>query len=283
MHFNSVIYRINGQPNMKIHNLPSFLLTLLILSIAIEVNASAFDTSISITGSTTFDASFSSENTTGQMGNIENGSLTTTSLSGSVATGANPLLGTLTNIGDSFSFGGSGNATPTLQDFAIGIGNQIIINNSGPSAFEVVLQLDYENTVDSFGTDAFSDSEFSLSLDGGGTEHFFTDLVSDTANGNTRDGNDTGNSGGELSIDGFLTITLLLAASDSITLDSFWTVEGGAFETNDTALFNSEFTFSVISVTNRSIPPAIVPTPGTLVLMGLSLISFGLSRKANIL
>ena len=43
---------------MKIHNLPSFLLTLLMLSIAIEVNASAFDASISITGTTTFDDGF---------------------------------------------------------------------------------------------------------------------------------------------------------------------------------------------------------------------------------
>ncbi|GEM_PF-5569133 len=268
---------------MEKYHFSKFVLFILALLISLEVNAAAFDSNISITGETFFDdgtdTGFSFGNTTGQMTNIEGGSSTATTLAGDTATGNNPLSGTLTDIGDSFSFGGSGSATTGEPDFAIGIDNQITIENTNISSFEVVLQLDYRNLVSSSGTDAFSNSEFSLSMDGGSTEHFFTHLVSDTVNENENNGAYTGNYGGELSIDNILTITLLLAANETVILDSFWTLEGGAFESGDQAQFDSEFTFSVMSVTDQSTPPVVVPTPGTLILVILGLISFSLSRQ----
>ncbi|MDO8941047.1 MAG: hypothetical protein Q7U98_17980 [Methylicorpusculum sp.] len=238
-------------------------------------SAALFNSNISITGTTTFDTGFSFGPTTGQMTNTIGGTPTTTSLAGSIATGNNPLTGNLTHIGDSYSFGGSGAATDA--EFAMGIDSLITITNNSTSLFEIIFQLDYRNFVTSAGSDAFADSEFSVSRDG--TEIFFTDLVSDTVNGNTIGGNTASGLGGNLSESGLFQIVLLLNPSQSTTLDSFWTLEGGDFATGN-AEFDSLFSFNLISVTDKTTqPPSPVPTPSALALISISLFGFGFSRN----
>ncbi|NOQ63301.1 MAG: hypothetical protein GQ582_02165 [Methyloprofundus sp.] len=241
-------------------------------------NAVPFDSSISITGSTTFDDSFGSGNTSGQMTNTESGVETSTIFSGAISTGSNPLNGTLFDIGDGFSFGGSGSATN--GEFSIGIDNQFTITNNSTADFEVILGLNYSNSVNTTGADAFSDSEFSFSI--GGAEVFFTDLVSDTVNGNSIGGTFNGDFGGSL-LDASSTgeFTLLLSASDTISLSSFWTLEGGDFN-GGTAEFESLFSFNVLSVTDQSSPPITVPAPGILALMNIALFGFFFSRQRKV-
>lgn len=268
---------------MKISNLIALFTFTTALFFSPFASAAPFNSNISITGSTSFDNSgsppFSFGPTTGQMINTIGGTPTTTSLAGSIATtGSNPLSGTLTDFGDSFSFGGSGSATN--EEFAMGIDSLITITNNTASTFEIILGLNFSNFVSSAGNDAYADSEFSVSRDG--TEIFFTDLVSDTVNGNTVGGSSVLGSGGDLSESGLFQIVLLLNASQSTTLDSFWTLEGGDFDAGS-AGFSSLFSFNVRSVIDQSTPPpSTVPTPGTLALIGIALFGLGLTRRKNL-
>lgn len=257
---------------------PALLLLVSMSSISHVTNAASFDSNISITGGTSFDNRFSSGNTTGDMSKIEGGVSTSTLLAGSVATGSDPLNGSLTDIGDGFSFEGSGSETTTGNEFSLGIDNTITISNtSAASVYQVVLELLFSNTVAASGDDSYADSEFSLKQDS--LEIFFTDLVSDTLYGNQIGGSPTGDFGGQLSESGAFLITLLLNPSDSTLLESSWTVEGGTYVDGGSASFDGAFGFSVKSVTEQS---ASVPAPETLALLSIGLLGLGLSRPKQL-
>lgn len=241
-------------------------------------HAIPFTSDLSITGETAFDDTFSFGNTSGDFSVVSGGGTTASTYSGSSVTGANPLAGTLTDINDGFGF--TGTASATNDTFGIGFDTNLnIFNNSLVDVYEIVFKLSFSNRVNATGSDAVSDSELTLGSNGGVDDLFFSDLVSDTVNGNSDDGNGTGGFGGILSASGDEFFTFLLNPSDMIDLDMSWTLEdfsgdyaGGLAEADLSAFL------SVYSVTQQG-GPAPVPLPATFFLVGLGLILLPLQRR----
>lgn len=263
----------------------------LLLTALLPVSAAyavPFSTDISITGSTDFSESFSIGPTTGDFGITSSGATTLTTFSGSTATGADPLGGTLTDIGDGFGF--SGSAATTFDVFGIALDTGISISNSSATAsYDVVFELIFSNTVDADGPDAVVDSEMSLSIDG--TEVFFSDIISDTFFGDSAGGVLLGTFGGSVAESGTVLLpTITLAPSATAIIDFFWTVEdfSGDYAGGLASLASSSF-LSVSSVTSLAPPPppppppppGTIPEPGTLLLLLAGILSIPMVRKIS--
>ena len=246
-------------------------------------HAIPFTTDLSISGSTVFDDAFSFGNTSGDFSVVSGGGATTSTYSGSSVTGANPLAGTLTDINDGFGF--TGTASATDDTFGIGFDTALsIFNSSATDVYEVVFKLSYSNMVNATGGDAVADSELTLGCNGGFDDLFFSDLVSDTVNGNVDNGNDTGTYGGLLSASSDDFFTFLLNPSDLLNLDMVWTLEdfsgdyAGGFAEAELSAF-----LSIDSVTLQGGGPTPVPLPATFFLVGLGLILLPLQRRLRTL
>ena len=250
--------------------------------------AAPIDPNISISGSADYDGGaggFSFVDNATQSGTmtVTVGGTTTTTTYGATSTGflegstvgADPLMGTLTDIGDGFGVTGtaSGSGATDNAEFAIGADVVMTITNtSALDIFQVTVGIAYGNMVNSGGTDAYVDSEFTLDsrllpAPPPGTEEFFTDLITDTVNGNEVGGIPTGGFGGPLADSGTDTLVLTLNPGDSYILEGDWTMEGGTFTAESEAFLND---FDVQLTIDE-----VVPEPATLGLLfigGLALL-----------
>jgi len=203
---------------------------------------------------------------------------TSTIASDTTVTGGNPLSGALTDTGDGVGAildqSGAGDSAENALglDYAFGIAN-----NSLTDTFEVTVVIDFFNSVDADGSDAFAESAFTF--DENSTELFFTDLVSDTLFGDTIGGIDTGTFGDPLAEMGTQSLVFSLLPGATLNLSGTFDLEGGSFESDSSYTGLLDVFVSIGDVENITDPAPEVPVPGTLLLGALGLAGLGLSQR----
>lgn len=265
--------------------------SLSLLAVA-DTLAVPFSSDVSISGSVRFDDvnSFVSGDATqsGTLQLVQGGVTSTSSYSGSSAVGSNPLTSNLTDLNDGIGFNGTAQASGLNQSstFLTGIDLGLsLTNNSATNTYQVLLNIAFDHTVSSSGSDAYADSEFVV-RDALGSQLFISHLTSDTVNGNERNGVALGSSGGLVSDAGPATLTITLNPLDIVSLtdllipnNPFWTLNGGAFSGDATAEAALNAFISVAAVRDVSNPNP-TPEPATLALLGLGLAGLGALRRA---
>lgn len=232
------------------------------------------DLDISI--NTLFDNSYSYGPVAGTYGHISGGVQSNATFNGGTTT-VNPMLHQLTQDGDGIYFLGGTNNTVFNQEYAIGIDSFMTLeNNSATDTIEIVLELVFSNDVTADGADAFADSESRLLEDG--NEIYFSDLISDTLNGNFHNGIATGASGGSISDAGTHLFSFTLNPMATISLELDWTAWGGDFGSDGSAL-QLDKSLKIKSTNVASNPSTPIPEPDALVLLVIGLLIFQLRLK----
>ena len=206
--------------------------------------------------------------------------MTARAYSGFAVTGSNPRAATLTDLGDGIAISGTSASATDLGTFAVGIGSPTVPtwmslevhNNSSTVGYHLSFAFGIDNVVNSGGSDAFADSQFSLSDNSG--EFEFSDLTSDTVFGTMKNGV-PGGFGGPVSDSQSGTFSYDVLPGGDLNLHGFWTLEGGSFAAGGSA--SSSFG-AFVNLTDASPlgPPNGAPAPGTLALVGIGLA--GLAR-----
>jgi len=254
--------------------------TITVLRVA-DTQAVPIDSHVMITGTVSLDTVNSQPPTgnatqTGTLSRTIGGATTTSTINGVTVTGANPLGGTLTDIGDGlgilFNTGGSFPAENPLfgGDYTIDIAN-----TSATDTFKITFKVNFSNTVNASGADAFAQSKLSVqdvTMNPTITELFFTDLISDTVNGNMKNGTTLGSSGGPLDDIGMTFVDITVAPGATINLQALQNVKGGAFAAGSQYSAGLDTSISVNAVMDLTQPPTPIPEPGTLALFGTGLV-----------
>ena len=258
----------------------------LFLGAAASAHAVPFSSDISITGSLAFDdatAFVGGDGThSGSLTATQGGSDTTTTYDDtSVSSGINPLAGMLTDIGDGFSFRGSGSASTVFGEIFGGVDLAVeMANTSVSDSYEVVLGVDFFHSVDAGGADAYIESVFDLFDRGSPGSEMFTDIVSDTFFGDERNLVPLGTFGAEVTDSDTLGLTYQLDPGDVLELAGFYTLEG-LFPESGTIAGSYDFGFEILDVSRLSAPPPDVPLPGTVFLLGAGLLGLaGAARRS---
>ncbi|MDD5327068.1 MAG: PEP-CTERM sorting domain-containing protein [Phycisphaerae bacterium] len=227
-----------------------------------------FSPDISITGNVEYDTGFADSyraSLTGGFSKTAGGAVTNSTFNVAAVTGGNPLAGTLTSIGDGFGFSANGAGNLTVNDeseFAAGFDMMLnITNNSLTFPYWITFNLNFSNSVTSSGADTYTSSEFTLDDPTG--EIFFTDLLSDAANGNEVGGVSVGGYGGNLNDSGTPSFTKLLGPGETWFYDGAFTMEGGAYENPSSCSGGFSANFTVTDVTQ------VVPEPATAILISI--------------
>lgn len=255
-----------------------------------SVQAATIDPNIIISGaSISYDtvSSFSDGDAahSGTFSLTSGGSTSTSSFAdGLLILGSNPLNGTLTDTGDGFGISGSASAdrANTDSEFLAGVDLALTVtNNSVTDVFEVVFGVTFSQSIDATGTDAYVTSEFVVGDVTNNVEIFFSDITSDTVNGNEVDGNPVAGFGGPLSDSDSTTFSITLNPGESLDMDGFWTGEGGAYAdaTSFADLVGFTGSLTVVDVVNQTA----VPVPGALYLFVSGLLGLvGMARRKKV-
>jgi len=259
------------------------------------------DPNISISGSASFDTGFSVAPTgnatqNGTLTSIIGGATTTTTISGTTVTGANPLAGTLTDLGDGFgiTFSGSGSYDGGASAITKFVGDYsfTLSNTSLTDTYTVKLKFDFNGNANASGTsgsDVFgrtivdiqdaTDPVTPVNLTTSGS------VTSDARSpGNFRLGASTGTFGGPVSDAGSQTITFTLLPSSSIILGGTGyeiSLDGGAFEAGTAFSASITTLLTVDSVVNEGGTPPL-PEPDAITLLGIGLLVMALTRRRSV-
>jgi len=260
-----------------------------LVAFPLAAEAVPFSTDLVISGNTDFDEGFAAGTTGTQTGSfsVKQGAADTTSTySGDTVTGSDPLMGTLTDIGDGFGITAMASAEID-EEILLGLDTTIDLQNtSGTDTYKVTFKVTFNNNVNTTGDDAYSFSALTVN-DDTPTELFFTDVRSDTVTGNEAGDTNTGfgstmNIGGMESSSGMYFFDVTLAPGATAQLVGALTIEGGVFADPGTATANFSSFLSVdavMNLTNPEPPQPVIPEPSTLLLFGTGLGALALYRQ----
>jgi hypothetical protein len=265
-----------------------------LLAVAPAAHAVAFSSDLSVSGSVAYDSAYAAGALAGtgtQSGSLrvtQGGASTSSSFSAASVTGSNPLTATLTDFGDGLGFGGSASATAGNLGGTYGLGIDVglnLVNNSASLAHKITFKIDFGNQVFADGQDAYAHSNFAVFDRANNQTLFFTDLFSDTVNGNLNGGSPVGGFGGQMSETGPASFAVTLLAGQSMFFDPTlhdlaWTLDGGVFSV-DPASSGSLDAFIYVAAVDDVTPPAPVPEPATLALLGIGLAAMGTRRRPS--
>ena len=266
----------------------TFLVALLQMQSAVAV---PFTTDLSVTGTLTFDTAFADPGSgapspyaisgtgaqSGTMAVTAGGAAATTTYSGFSVSGSNPRTAALTDLGDRIAISSASASSTDSGTFAVGVGSPTVPtqmalkvhNNSATVGYHMSFTFGIDNQVGSNGPDAFAHSQFSLSDNSG--EFKFSDLTSDTVNGNVKN-TVSGGTGGPVTDSQSGTFSYDVLAGGDLNLHGFWTLEGGSFASGGTASSFFDVFVNLTDVAPLNQPPTNpAPIPGTLALLGLGL------------
>ena len=263
-----------------------------LIFIAPTVTASLISPDLMISGNVEFDTVNSSSATgnasqNADMSLVIGGGTTLTSIANVTPTGANPLGGLLTDYGDGVGVSAIGSSTAsgvssTMLGFFFDIGFSLSIS-SATDSYQVFFELAFSNFADADGNDAFMDAEINL-FNSLLVEMFFSDLTSDTAFGDKKNGTALATSGATLSDSGTFLFDITLSANASNSFSALLKMDGGAFTEN--SFFNSR-TSAFISVigadnlTSGQQPPSQVPEPSAFILFIVAITLLQVKRRMN--
>lgn len=207
---------------------------------------------LSVNGDVTFDSGsldiVGTPTIAGEFWKTVAGSTDSSSFDQSGVTGGDPVsqAGTLTQSGDGFGIDATVSGSDTSEVYPLGLDITMDLSNTSAISQLITIHLDFSNSVDADGIDAYADSSFFLEKDE--IEFFFTDLTSDTLYGDIENGSDLITYGALLSDSGNLSWDITLDPGQSMSLFGAFSLYAGAYDdpSNFTGDFSAELTVSVI-------------------------------------
>lgn len=189
----------------------------------------------------------------------------------------NPMTGALTDTGDGVGFSTnvdagfpagvpiSGRAYNFVSDVRVDLAN-----NSTNGVFTVTMQVDFNETVDVEGADAFAELEFDLEVDN--QDVFRTELLSDSFFGDEIDGVNQGTFGTQLARSGTFFFDVVLNPGDAALVQGFYSWDGAVYD-GTASLADASIDLSIAGVTcvGECTLPSPVPLPGAVWLLASGL------------
>ncbi len=260
-----------------------------LVAFPLAAHAVPFTTDLSITGQTDFDEGSATATggvtQTGTFSVVEGGVSTSSTYSGTtVDTGSDPLLGTLTDIGDGFGITADVDASFGEENVRslIGLDTEIDLHNmSATDTYKVTFKVNLINhAVEADVQDGFGETEFTVD-DETGTEVFFSDLISDVPFGDVKNNVGLGTAGALVSDSGMFSFDVTLAPGAMETITSAYSTRAGLFGLGDVRVDFSSFISvdQVMNLTNPDPGTPAIPEPSTILLFGTGLGALALYRQ----
>ena len=221
---------------------------------------------MTVTGDVTFDeGSFYVDGATlaGEFSSILGGTETGSSFNAG-GLGGDPCSqgGELTDVGDGFGIVANSSGVDESEIDVLGVDLSLDFVNTSGLTHVLTVKLDFSNSVDVGGADAFADSSFTLDEP---CEFFFTDLISDIPNGDEKNGAPLGTEGAFVSDSGMSSWDVTLGPGESVAWTGAFTLATGAFPPDFGVDFGDAIgsNFSSCFVADLTV----VPEPSTMLLL----------------